>query len=124
MAIRLSQALAYYAETAHDWERQALIKVRHSAGDTVLAREFIRAVQPHVYTEGVNFAAIKTALVAREKMHKRRQHGGASHPPGESVDVKLDRFVLITGRYEILVIARVSAGGQLEVLTSDLGPDG
>ena len=75
LAIRLSQALTYYAETAHDWERQALIKVKHSAGDAALAREFIRAVQPHVYTEKVNFAAIKTALVAREKMQKRRQQG-------------------------------------------------
>ena len=73
LAISLSQALTYYAETAHDWERQALIKLKYSAGDTGLAREFIRAVQPHVYTEKVNFAAIKTALVAREKMQARRQ---------------------------------------------------
>ena len=75
LAIRLSQALTYYAETAHDWERQALIKVRHAAGDIGLAREFIRAVQPHVYTEKVNFAAIKTALVAREKMQTTASAG-------------------------------------------------
>ena len=112
LAIRLSQALAYYAETAHDWERQALIKVRHSAGDTVLAREFIRAVQPHVYTEGVNFAAIKTALVAREKMHKRRQHGGASHPPGESVDVKLDRGGIRDIEFLVQCLQRVYGGAE------------
>ena len=82
LAIRLSQALTYYAETAHDWERQALIKVRHAAGDINLARDFIRAVQPHVYTEQVNFAAIKTALVAREKMQQRRQLGKTLGPPG------------------------------------------
>ena len=49
LAISLSQALRYYTEVAHDWEQQALIKVRHSAGDTAVAREFIRRVQPHVY---------------------------------------------------------------------------
>ena len=76
LAIRLSQALAYYSEIAHDWERQALIKLRHAAGDTNLGRRVsIRAVQPLVYTEKVNFAAIKTALVAREKMQKRREQG-------------------------------------------------
>ena len=63
-----------------DWERQALIKVRHAAGDINLARDFIRAVQPHVYTEQVNFAAIKTALVAREKMQQRRQFGKTRVP--------------------------------------------
>ena len=46
----------------------------------MLAREFIRAVQPHVYTEKVNFAAIKTALVAREKMQKRRQQRMGTGP--------------------------------------------
>jgi len=73
LAIGLSQALRYYSSLAHDWERQALIKVRHAAGDLMLARQFMRNVQPHVYTEQVNFAAIKTALVARERMHTSRR---------------------------------------------------
>jgi glutamate-ammonia-ligase adenylyltransferase len=47
-AIALSNAQRYYSERAHDWELQALIKVRHSAGDVALAREFIRGVQPGV----------------------------------------------------------------------------
>src|SRR5207249_2123313 len=49
LAISLSNALRYYAETAHDWERQALIKVRYSAGNVQLARAFIRRIQPQVY---------------------------------------------------------------------------
>ena len=84
LAIGLSNALRYYAETAHDWERQALIKVRHSAGDIQLARAFIRRVQPQVYSEEINFAAIKTALVAREKIDRkrRRQAAARSEPRG------------------------------------------
>src|SRR5882724_5256614 len=72
-AIALGQALRYYAQSAQDWEKQALIKLRYNAGDAVLAREFIRGVQPHVYqtqfehphTSKLNFAAIETALNAR-----------------------------------------------------------
>src|SRR5437879_7800779 len=78
LAVSLSQALRYYASVAHDWEQQALIKVRHSAGDATLARELIRPVQPAVYTEQVNFVAIKTALAARENMQNRRQALGHS----------------------------------------------
>src|SRR5947208_975553 len=90
LAISLDHALRYYSETAHDWERQALIKVRYSAGDIALAREFIRRVQPQVYSEQVNFAAIKTALVAREKIDRKRRKQAATEGY-ESIDVKIDR---------------------------------
>ena len=73
LAISLDQALLYYTQTAQDWELQALIKARHSAGDAAITTSFVRAVQPHVYTEAINFRAIKTALVAREKMHQIRR---------------------------------------------------
>jgi glutamate-ammonia-ligase adenylyltransferase len=112
LAIRLSRALTYYAETAHDWERQALIKVRHAAGDTVLAREFIRAVQPHVYTEKVNFAAIKTALLTREKMHKRRQQGRAIGQPAETIDVKIDRGGIRDIEFLVQCLQRVYGGAE------------
>jgi len=91
LAISLSHALHYYAREAHDWERQALIKVRCSAGDTALARQFIRSVQPYVYTEQINFAAIKTALLAREKMHARRHQLPALETLGDALNVKVDR---------------------------------
>ena len=57
-----------------------MIKVRHSAGDVALAREFIRGVQPFVYREQVNFAAIETALASREKIgaHRRSLAAGRS----------------------------------------------
>ncbi|HWF93175.1 MAG TPA: hypothetical protein VN684_12875, partial [Terriglobales bacterium] len=58
LAVSVRHALRYYATSAHDWERQALIKLRHSAGDTKLARAFIRRVQPYVYSfEAVSNAA-------------------------------------------------------------------
>ena len=112
LAIRLSQALTYYAETAHDWERQALIKLKHSAGEAVLAREFIRAVQPHVYTEKVNFAAIKTALVAREKMQKRRQQGWVLAQPEPTIDVKIDRGGIRDIEFLVQCLQRVYGGAE------------
>jgi len=111
LAISLSRALEYYAQTAHDWERQALIKVRYSAGNEALAREFIRGVQPHVYTEGINFAAIKTALVAREKMHTHRQHHKTIEP-GESINVKIDRGGIRDIEFLVQCLQRVYGGKE------------
>jgi [glutamine synthetase] adenylyltransferase / [glutamine synthetase]-adenylyl-L-tyrosine phosphorylase len=90
-AVALRHALDYYARAAQDWEFQALIKARHSAGDLELARAFIRAVQPRVYVPSINFAAIATAIHSRRKIgeHRRRSLAMRRGPP--AIDVKLDR---------------------------------
>src|SRR5436305_7201558 len=111
LAISLSNALRYYSETAHDWERQALIKVRHSAGNVALARGFIRGVQPQVYSEKINFAAIKTALVAREKIDRKRKKQIAA--PGHSaLDVKIDRGGIRDIEFLVQCLQRVYGGAE------------
>lgn len=112
LAISLKQALRYYATAAHDWEQQALIKVRHSAGDLSLAREFIRGVQPSVYTEKVNFAAIKTALVAREKIHKKQHQRLRNENASTSIDVKLDRGGIRDIEFLVQCLQRVYGGAE------------
>jgi len=84
-AIPVGQALQYYSAQAHDWECQALIKVRYCAGDEKLARHFIRGVQERIYTERVNFAAIETALKALERMRAKKTVGRGDH---DGIDVK------------------------------------
>jgi glutamate-ammonia-ligase adenylyltransferase len=111
LAIGLSNALRYYAETAHDWERQALIKVRHSAGDVQLARAFIRRIQPQVYSEEINFAAIKTALVAREKIDRKRRRQAAAEKH-ESLDVKIDRGGIRDIEFLVQCLQRVYGGRE------------
>src|SRR3954471_14926143 len=111
LAISLSNALRYYSETAHDWERQALIKIRHSAGDEKLAREFIRRVQPQVYSEEINFAAIKTALVAREKIDRKRRRQAAAERH-ESLDVKIDRGGIRDIEFLVQCLQRVYGGAE------------
>ncbi len=110
LAITLSQALHYYAAVAHDWELQALIKVRHSAGDANLARQFIRSVLPSVYTEQLNFAAIKTALVAREKIQKGRRSVVRGAPGG--IDVKLDPGGIRDIEFLVQCLQRVYGGSE------------
>jgi glutamate-ammonia-ligase adenylyltransferase len=89
--VGLKHALNYYAHAAHDWELQALIKVRYSAGNRTLARQFIRGVEPYVYAKDLNFEAIETALLSREKMGAQRRRLVAIHKQPETIDVKLDR---------------------------------
>jgi glutamate-ammonia-ligase adenylyltransferase len=111
LAISLSNALRYYSETAHDWERQALIKVRHSAGNVPLARGFIRGVQSQVYSEKVNFVAIKTALMAREKIDRKRRKQIAAEG-NESINVKIDRGGIRDIEFLVQCLQRVYGGAE------------
>jgi glutamate-ammonia-ligase adenylyltransferase len=90
-AVALGHALDYYTHSAHDWELQALIKARHSAGDPELARAFIRALQPRVYVTQVNFAAVETAVHSRRKIGEHRRRSLAARTEPATIDVKLDR---------------------------------
>ena len=110
LAISLSNAMRYYAEVAHDWEKQALIKVRHSAGEPHLAREFIRRVQPQVYSEKINFAAIKTALVARERIDRKRRKQVSAE--GRQLDVKIDRGGIRDIEFLVQCLQRMYGGAE------------
>lgn len=110
LAINLTHALNYYALTAHDWERQALLKVRFSAGNELLAREFIRHLQPLVYREEVNFAAIKTALVSREKIDRKRRRQTTAQ--SRTLDVKLDRGGIRDIEFLVQCLQRVYGGRE------------
>jgi len=125
-AVSLAHAIHYYSCVAQDWELQAMIKARHSAGDVGLARELVRAVQPYVYRPEVNFVAIKTALETREKIgsHRRRNllkalspeppttAGFAAVGVESGIDVKLDRGGIRDIEFLVQCLQRVYGGTE------------
>ncbi len=125
-AVPLTHAVQYYSRVAQDWELQAMIKARHSAGDVGLAREFMAAVQPYVYRPEVNFVAIKTALDTREKMGSQRRRsrlrplqpgsrtsGGFPVVGAETgIDVKVDRGGIRDIEFLVQCLQRVYGGSE------------
>jgi [glutamine synthetase] adenylyltransferase / [glutamine synthetase]-adenylyl-L-tyrosine phosphorylase len=111
-AVPLPHAIRYYSKVAHDWELQAMIKARHSAGDQALAREFLRAVQPYVYQENLNFAAIKTALEARERIGSRRRQRLLKDRGQGGIDVKVDRGGIRDIEFLVQCLQRVYGGSE------------
>jgi glutamine synthetase adenylyltransferase len=67
-------------------------------------------VQPQVYKEEVNFAAIKTALLSREKIdRKRRSQAGQGK---ESINVKVDRGGIRDIEFLVQCLQRVYGGSE------------
>lgn len=111
-AVPLAHAIRYYSQVAHDWELQAMIKARHSAGDVGLAREFVRAVQPYVYRPEVNFAAIKTALETRKKIGSHRRKSLLKEVPQTGIDVKIDHGGIRDIEFLVQCLQRLYGGSE------------
>jgi glutamate-ammonia-ligase adenylyltransferase len=111
-AVPLPHAIHYYSQVAHDWELQAMIKARHSAGDVGLARELVRAVQPYVYRPELNFAAIKTALETREKIGSHRRKNLLKQVAQTGIDVKIDRGGIRDIEFLVQCLQRVYGGSE------------
>ncbi len=111
-AVPLPHAIHYYSQVAHDWELQAMIKVRHSAGDVGLAREFVRRVQPFVYRPELNFLAIKTALASREKIGTHRRQRLLKQTGQSGIDVKIDRGGIRDIEFLVQCLQRVYGGSE------------
>jgi [glutamine synthetase] adenylyltransferase / [glutamine synthetase]-adenylyl-L-tyrosine phosphorylase len=112
LAVALPRAIQYYSEVAQDWELQAMIKARHSAGDVNLAREFIRSVAPYVYRPTVNFAAVKTALQARERIDRRGTRQSSGRSARRTINVKLDRGGIRDIEFLVQCLQRVYGGEE------------
>ncbi len=112
LAVALPRAIQYYSEVAQDWELQAMIKARHSAGDENLAREFIGAVAPYVYRPTVNFAAVKTALESRERIDKRGRHPVSGSFARRTINVKLDRGGIRDIEFLVQCLQRMYGGEE------------
>src|SRR5579875_2865971 len=84
LAISLKSALEYYARRAREWELQMLIKARHSAGQARVTREFLRAVESHIYGTPADFAAVEAVLRSRERISRKLENSRSN-----TIDVKL-----------------------------------
>ena len=112
LAAGLSKAIRYYSEVAEDWELQAMIKARHTAGDVGITRQFVRAIAPYIYRPNVNFAAVKTALQSRERIDKRGVKMVSGRPAQRSIDVKLDRGGIRDIEFLVQCLQRVYGGEE------------
>jgi len=112
LAVPLPRAIQYYSEVAQDWELQAMIKARHSAGEAALTREFVRKIAPFVYRPNVNFAAVKTALQSRERIEKRGRGTTTRVHLDRVINVKLDRGGIRDIEFLAQCLQRVYGGDE------------
>ncbi len=107
MVAGCGQALRYYGSVAQDWELQALLKLRPSAGDRTLAREFVDQVQELIYCKQLSLSAIQTAARSLERMRRGVVRQGAN-----GLDVKNGPGGIREIEFMAQCLQRVHGGGE------------
>ena len=106
LASSLSEAIRYYETSAHQWELQALIRSRASAGSSALFTRFAQAVEELVYRSSASVTdALANVRLAKEKIDRHIESRNAGF------NVKLQRG----GIREIEFVAQalqLAHGGQ------------
>ncbi len=107
MVAGCAQALRYYRSVAHDWELQALLKLRPSSGDRSLAREFVEQVQELIYSEQLTLSVIQTAARSLERIQR-----GVVRRSARELDVKNGRGGLREIEFVVQCLQRVHGGRE------------
>ncbi len=76
LARSLSSTLSYYDVMGRTWERQALIKLRHVAGDSPLGKQVVKALQPFIYRKYFSFSEINEVKALKRQMEQRATRAG------------------------------------------------
>ncbi len=74
LACSLHEATRYYATSAQDWERQALIRARAAVGSASLFARFKEAVTPYVFRQDVSVSdALASVRLAKQKIDRQTE---------------------------------------------------
>ncbi|MBF0345053.1 MAG: bifunctional [glutamate--ammonia ligase]-adenylyl-L-tyrosine phosphorylase/[glutamate--ammonia-ligase] adenylyltransferase [Nitrospirae bacterium] len=68
LALSLNGYEQYYESWGREWERVALIRARHVAGDDALGREFIDMIRPFVYRKYIDMRSIDEIKKLKRKI--------------------------------------------------------
>ena len=76
LANSVEAALDYYETFGAEWERQALIRLRHVAGPAAPARDFAAGVAPFVYRQAIDPGAIQRVRERKRQIEDERRRVG------------------------------------------------
>jgi [glutamine synthetase] adenylyltransferase / [glutamine synthetase]-adenylyl-L-tyrosine phosphorylase len=71
MVSEIERAADYYRNRAHNWERQALIRARASAGSEIVVTRFLNLVRDSIFTRDALPDALEGVRLAKEQIDRK-----------------------------------------------------
>jgi glutamate-ammonia-ligase adenylyltransferase len=102
LARSLSAYRSYYDRWAEPWEFQALLKVRHAAGDAAVGKQFMDLVSEVLWPETVDPEAIRSLRSMKARVEDQANPDDLKRAPGGIRDVEfaIQMLQLVHGRFD------------------------
>lgn len=68
LSLALNSYITYYESWGRTWERMALIRARHVAGDSTLGEKFLKSIEPFVWKQTADFYDIDEIRELKKKI--------------------------------------------------------
>jgi len=68
ISLSLDSYVSYYESWGKTWERMALVRARHAAGDELFSRMFISAIEPFVWKRSIDYNDIEEIKELKKKV--------------------------------------------------------
>ncbi|WP_439568828.1 bifunctional [glutamine synthetase] adenylyltransferase/[glutamine synthetase]-adenylyl-L-tyrosine phosphorylase [Sphingopyxis sp.] len=88
VVLPIDAAISYYESEALAWEQAAFIRSRASAGDRVLGKRFLAAIQPFIWRRSLDFRQLKEIGAMSDRI---RDHFAQGQAFGPGYDLKRGR---------------------------------
>ncbi len=112
ICLSLEGMKAYYEKRARDWELQMLIKARVAAGEKGPGKEFLDFVEPRIYVSTLDFSAVESVSLTRERIHEKLASRQAQKGGGSELDVKLARGGIRDIEFLVQCLQRLHGGRE------------
>jgi glutamate-ammonia-ligase adenylyltransferase len=114
VCLSLDGAKGYYATRARDWELQMLIKARVAAGEPEPGRALLDFVEPKIYSSTLDFSAVESMSVTRERIGEKLAARVASKQrAGDTdLDIKLARGGIRDIEFLVQCLQRLHGGRE------------
>jgi len=76
LANSVDGALSYYESFGAEWERQALVRLRHVAGAPAAARAFEAGIEPFVYRRSISPDTLGAVREMKHRIERERRSAG------------------------------------------------
>jgi len=78
LANSLRSCEVYYESWGETWERQALLKARHCAGDNTLGQKFLDMIRPFIYRRTLDVSALDEIARTKDRINRKLASSGRS----------------------------------------------
>jgi len=114
LAVSLKTAKKYYMNSEQDWERTAMIRARHVAGDALLSKDFLLTIENWLWRKELDTQAIQSIYALQKQINSKQTIKNSA------LNIKLDQGGIRTLETFVQALQLIHGGNNPDLRVSNI----